>query len=339
MLLSEDKLDMLLAEPSPALIEDIKKIKGDILVLGAGGKMGVSLCLLAKNAANAANISKRIIAVSRFSDDYAAKMLLENGIEIIKCDLQEKEQLEALPDVENIIFMAGRKFGTDGSEWQTWGMNAALPVMVCDRFKGKTFVVFSSGNIYPMVPVYSGGCTEETRVSPNGEYTMSCLARERVFEYAAHKYGSKILIFRLNYAVDLRYGVLCDIAGSIINRQPVDVSMPAFNCIWQGSANEMAIRSLLHASENVSILNVTGPETLSVRQTAKELGAYLGAEPIFKGEEKDSAYLSNSAKAMAIFGYPRFSAHTLIKWQAEWLKGGGRTLGKPTHFEERKGSY
>ena len=335
----EEKLDKLLSEPSAALIEDIKKIKGDIMVLGAGGKMGPTLCVLCKNAIKKAGIDKRVIAVSRFSDPIATELLKSQGVEIIPCDLLDKEQLYALPEVENIIYMAGRKFGTDGEEWKTWAMNATLPAFVADKFKKSNIVVFSSGNIYPIVPLSSGGCVETDRPGPVGEYTMSCLARERAFEYAANTYGTKIFIYRLNFAVDLRYGVLYDMANNIINGKPISLTTPCLNAIWQGSANEIAIRGLLHAASPVCKMNVTGPETVSIRKAASELGQYLGKEPVFEGEEGNDAYLNDASAAMEIFGYPQVSIKTLIRWQAEWLLDGGRGLGKPTHFEERKGSY
>lgn len=336
---TEEKLDKLLSEPSDALIEDIKKIKGDIMVLGAGGKMGPTLCVLCKNAIKKAGIDKRVIAVSRFSDPIATELLKSQGVEIIPCDLLYKEKLYALPEVENIIYMAGRKFGTDGEEWKTWAMNATLPAFVADKFKKSNIVVFSSGNIYPIVPLSSGGCVETDRPGPVGEYTMSCLARERAFEYAANTYGTKIFIYRLNFAVDLRYGVLYDMANNIINGKPISLTTPCLNAIWQGSANEIAIRGLLHTASPVCKMNVTGPETVSIRKAASELGQYLGKEPVFEGEEGNDAYLNDASAAMEIFGYPQVSIKTLIRWQAEWLLDGGRGLGKPTHFEERKGSY
>ena len=336
---TEDKLNKLLATPSDALVEDIKKIKGDIMVLGAGGKMGPSLCLLAKNAINKAGISKKVYAVSRGSDKIATELMQQNGIEVIACDLLDKEKLYALPEVENIIYMAGRKFGTDGNEWQTWAMNSTLPAFVADKFKKSSIVVFSSGNIYPIVPLSSGGCTEEDKVGPNGEYAMSCLARERAFEYAANTYGTKIFTYRLNFAVDLRYGVIFDVANKILNGEPINLSTPCFNFIWQGSANEYAIRGLLHATAPATIMNITGPEIVSIKKMAIKLGGYLGKEPIFENECGTDAYLNDASKAMEVFGYPSVSAETLIRWQAEWLLDGGRTLDKPTHFEERKGSY
>lgn len=309
------------------------------MVLGAGGKMGPTLCVLCKNAIKKAGIKKRVIAVSRFSDPIATELLKSQGVEIIPCDLLDKEKLYALPEAENIIYMAGRKFGTDGEEWKTWAMNATLPAFVADKFKKSNIVVFSSGNIYPIVPLSSGGCRETDPIGPVGEYTMSCLARERAFEYAANTYGTKIFIYRLNFAVDLRYGVLYDMANNILNDKPISLTTPCLNAIWQGSANEIAIRGLLHAEAPAKKMNVTGPETVSIRKAATELGTYLGKEPVFEGEEGNDAYLNDASAAMEIFGYPQVPFKTLIRWQAEWLLDGGRGLGKPTHFEERKGSY
>ena len=336
---TEEKLNELLTTPSEALAEDMKKIKGDILVLGAGGKMGPTLCVLAKNAIRRAGIEKRVIAVSRGSDKIATQLMIDHGIEVIAMDLLDRASLESLPNVENVIYMAGRKFGTDGGEWQTWAMNATLPAFVADKFKKSNVVVFSSGNIYPIVKLSSGGCTESDRVGPVGEYAMSCLARERAFEYAANTFGTKIFIYRLNFAVDLRYGVLFDLANKILKGEAISLSTPCFNFIWQGSANEIALRGLLHAESPARIMNVTGPETVSIKKAALELGRYLGREPIFEGEEGNDAYLNDASLAMETFGYPAVSAKTLIRWQAEYILDGGRTLDKPTHFEERRGSY
>ena len=336
---TEEKLNEMLTAPSDKLVADIAKIKGDIMVLGAGGKMGPTLCLLAANAIKKAGIEKKVIAVSRFSDPIALKLLHDNGIVTISADLLDNDALNALPEVENVIYMAGRKFGTDGQEYLTWAMNSTLPAFVANKFKKSNIVVFSSGNIYPIVPLSSGGCTEDDRVSPIGEYAMSCLARERAFEYAAKAYGTKVFIYRLNFAVDLRYGVLYDVAKKIMDGTPISLSTPCFNFIWQGSANEIAIRGLLYAEAPAKKMNVTGPETVSIKYAAKKLGALLGKEPIFENEEGNNAYLNNAGAAMEIFGYPEVSAETLIKWQAEYILDGGRVIDKPTHFEERKGSY
>lgn len=338
---NEEKLDAMLTNPSPALIEDMKRIKGDIMVMGAGGKMGPTLSILVKKAIEAAGIGdkQRVIAVSRFTDPLASALLNDSGVETISCDLLDSAQRSKLPQVENIIFMAGRKFGTAGGENLTWAMNSSLPTFVAEQFSGSRFTVFSSGNIYPIVPLSSGGSSERDPIGPIGEYTMSCLARERAFRYAAEKWGTKVLIFRLNFAVDLRYGVLCDMANKILAGEPIDLSTPCLNCIWQGSANEFAIRSLLYAESPAKILNVTGPETVSIARAATLLGEYLDRKPVFEGTPGNDAYLSDSSEAVDLMGYPAYGIRTLIRWQAEWLLDGGRQLGKPTHFEERKGSY
>jgi nucleoside-diphosphate-sugar epimerase len=336
---NEALLNEKLTTPSPRLLEDIKQVDGDIMILGAGGKMGPTLSILAKKAIEMTGGGNRVIAVSRFTDPIAAKLLNDNGVETISADLMDKGALNSLPDVRNVIYMAGRKFGTDGQESLTWAMNVWLPVLVAERFKHAKLVVFSSGNIYPMLPISSGGATEETPPLPNGEYAMSCLGRERIFEHGAHKYGTSVFIYRLNYAIDLRYGVLYDIAANIMAGKPVSVTMPSFNCIWQGDANEMAIRALLHTGSPAVKMNITGPETVSVRYAATELGRLLNKEVFFEGQEGDIAYLNNASLAMSTFGYPTVSLNTMLHWQAEWILSGGRALNKPTHFEERKGKY
>lgn len=336
---TEELLNEQLTSPSKELVKDIKKLSGNIMVLGAGGKMGPTLCLLAQKAIEQAGVEKKVIAVSRFSDKIAAKLLEDQGIELISCDLLDLKALNQLPETENIIYMAGRKFGTDGHEWETWAMNSTLPAFVAEKFKNSRIVVFSSGNLYPIVPISSGGCTEADRPGPVGEYAMSCLARERAFEYAANQFGTRIFIYRLNFAVDLRYGVLYDMAEKILNSTPISLSTPVLNCIWQGSANEIAIRGLLHAASPANIVNVTGPETVSIKRATLKLAALLGKEALFEGVEGTDAYLNNAGKSIQMFGYPQVPINTLIEWQAQWLLDGGRGLGKPTHFEERKGSY
>ena len=336
---TEEKLDTLLAEPSPGMVSDIAKVEGDIIVLGAGGKMGPTLCYLAKNACKAAGISKRIIAVSRFQDPIARELIEKNGIEVIPCDMLDEGALQSLPDVPNVIYMAGRKFGTKNEEYLTWGMNARLPSAVSERYKNSRIVVFSSGNIYPFTNVNQGGCTEDTPISPVGEYAMSCLARERVFEYGSRISGTPVLMYRLNYAIDLRYGVLYDLASKIIKDEAIFLDTPVFNCIWQKDANEIAVRSLLHTKSPPEILNVTGPETVSVRYAAKELGCALSKNVNFIGTEQANALLSNSDKCVSLFGYPTVGIKEMIKMQAEWILGGGRALNKPTHFAERRGDF
>lgn len=333
-------LNQLLTTPSDALVNDIAKINGDIMVLGAGGKMGPDICILAAKAIKKAGITKKIYAVSRFSDKEVIAKLEAEGVNIICADLLKDGALDSLPDCENIIFMAGRKFGTDGSEYLTWGMNSWLPCMTAKRFSKSKIVVFSSGNLYPKVATCSGGVTEDVKPLPVGEYPMSCLARERAFEYAAKALGTSVCIMRLNYAIDLQYGVLHDISQSILADKPINLAaMPSFNCIWQKDANEAAIRLLLHTSPEMNIVNVTGPETAGVKVTAQKLAKLLNKEVTFVGEEADTAYLNNAGKMFSMFGYPTVSLDTLIEWQAEWLLQGGKSLGKPTHFEERDGKY
>ena len=335
----EKYLDDILSSPSTGLIEDFKKLDGDIMILGAGGKVGPQLALMAKRAVEAAGGNKRVIAVSRFSDPYVVELLKNNQVEMISADLTDPKQVNALPKVQNIIYMVGRKFGTSSQAGDTWMMNAGVPTLVTSHFGAARYVVFSTGNVYPLSDLSHGGSLETDPVGPVGEYAMSSLGRERIFEYAAHHMGAKVLMFRLNYAIDLRYGVLCDIANNILAKNPISVRTPCFNCVWQGYVNEVALRSLLLAHENVEYLNITGPETVSVRVAAEKLGALLGEEPIFDGEETNQALLSNASKCIGHFGYPAYGVEQLIKWQAEWLKDGGRLLNKPTHFEERKGKF
>lgn len=336
---NEAILDDMLTTPSPVLIDDLRRLDGDIMVLGAAGKMGPTLCLLAARAIRDAGLDKRVYAVSRFSDAAMEKQLTDGGVRCIRADLLDAEQVSALPDCENVIFMAGRKFGTAGQEHLTWAMNAIVPMLVAQRYSESRVVVFSSGNIYPMMPLASGGADEATPVSPRGEYAMSCLARERVFEHFSRQHGLRCAFFRLNYAIALRYGVLHDMASNILAGNPIQLSTGAFNCIWQRDANEIAIRCLLHADTPPTIFNVTGPETVSTRRAAEMLGACLGTVPIFTGTEADTALLSNAGKALETFGYPTVGVNAMIRWQAEWIQAGGSALGKPTHFEEREGVY
>ena len=336
---TEEKLNVLLSAPSDRLLADMKKIKGDIIFLGAGGKMGPTLCLLAHNAAKKAGLSIKVTAVSRFTDPLAVKLLKDNGIETISSDLLERGALEKLPDSPNVVFMAGKKFGTAGNEYFTWAMNAWLPADVAKRYKNSSIAVFSSGNIYGETPVHTGGSAEDARPAPAGEYAMSCLGRERMFEYAAHAFKTKVAVCRLNYAIDLRYGVLFDIAEKVFNDEPVSLSMPVFNCIWQNDANEIVLRSLLHAGSNVFYINVSGPETASVYFTANKFAELFGKKARFCGEPSGTALLCNTGKMAELFGYPAVSLTEMIKLQAEWIMSGGRSLGKATHFEEKKGEY
>ncbi|MFC4802957.1 NAD-dependent epimerase/dehydratase family protein [Neobacillus sp. GCM10023253] len=334
-----EQLEYVMTEPSAALVEDMKKLDGNILILGVGGKMGPTLAKMAKRAINAAGVDKKVIGVSRFSSGTLQEELEMAGIETIACDLLDEEQLSRLPHVKNIIYMAGNKFGTTGNEHFTWAMNTYLPGRVAEKFKGSRIVAFSTGNVYPLVPVSEGGCDESHPVNPVGEYGQSSLGRERIFTHFAHRDNTPLTIFRLNYAIDMRYGVLLEIARAVNEGREIDVSMGHVNVIWQGDANEYAIRSLLIADVPPQILNVTGPEQLPVRWVAKQFGKLLDKQPIFTGVEQPTALLNNSGKAHRLFGYPRVAINQLIEWTAEWVKNDGVTSNKPTHFQERKGAF
>jgi len=330
------ELEDRLSEPSPALIADLAALDGDILVLGAGGKLGPSLVRLALRAVNG---RKRVIAVSRFGDKAAADELARAGAEIVSADVTDEAALAALPDARNVVFLVGSKFGSTGREADTWYTNAYLPGRVAERFKSSRIVALSTGNVYAFTPVGSGGPTEETRPGPVGEYAMSCLGRERVMSSFAQRNGTPLAIIRLNYAVEMRYGVLIDIARSVLAKSPVDVTMSAVNVVWQGYANEAILRSLRHATPDPFILNVAGPETLSVRQLATEFGKVLGVEPVLTGSEAPTALLSNSAKCIRLFGYPGVPLGQVIEWTAHWIRDGLPLLGKPTGFEKRDGKF
>lgn len=334
----EDVLEELL-QPSPQLIRDVKQIKGDILLLGAGGKMGPAMARLAVQAVQKAGIQKRIIAVSRFSEPGLADELNGLGIETHKADLLNDKELQLLPNAENIIYLAGNKFGTTGNESYTWVMNSFLPGRVSEKYKNSKIVVFSSGNVYPFVPVGSGGVIEDTPPSPVGEYAQSCLGRERVFQHFSKKYNIPMLIYRLNYANDVTYGVLLEIAKSVYEQKEIDLTMGNVNVIWQGDANEIAIRSLLHCDTPPGILNVTGPETISVRWLAHEFGKIFNKTPLFINEEQPNALLNNAAECFRHFGYPKVTLKQMIQLIATWLAEGGKTINKSTHFQERAGQF
>lgn len=334
-----NELEAKLAEPSEALVEDISKLDGDIMILGIGGKMGPSLAKRAKNAIDLAGVKKRVVGVSRFSSGELQSELESHGIETISADLLNDEQLQSLPNVKNVIYMAGKKFGTSGNEYMTWTMNAYLPGRVAEKYKNSRIVVFSSGNVYPLTPVSLGGASEEHPVGPVGDYAQSCLGREQVFEYYSRTYSIPMVQFRLNYAIDLRYGVLLEVARSVKNKKPIDLRMGHVNVIWQGDANELAIRSLTVCDSPPLTLNVTGPETVSIRWLAERIGEQLGIRPVFENEENHTALLSNASRAHQLFGYPQVSLRQMIEWVVEWVKEGGMTFDKPTHFQERQGVF
>lgn len=336
---STEELEELMSRPSARLLEDMKKIKGDLMILGVAGKMGPSLARLAKRALLEAGSSQRVIGVSRFSDQSLKKELEADGIETITADLLVESELQALPEVENVIYMVGKKFGTGGNEHLTWAMNAYLPGRVAEKFQKSRIVVFSSGNIYPLVSVFSGGATESTPPGPVGEYAQSCLGRERIFEHFSHRFQIPMLIYRLNYAVEMKYGNLLEIAQAVYQEKPMDLRNGHMNVIWQGDANEIAIRSLLHCSNPPKLLNVTGPETISIRWVAEEFGKVFGKKPLFENQEESTALLNNATHAHQLFGYPSVSLTQVMEWVAAWVEHGGKTIDKPTHFQVRSGKF
>lgn len=336
---SERQLEDFLSQPNEADAQAISELEGDLLILGVGGKMGPSLARRASRACKAAGIEKRIIGVARFSSPQIREQLEEAGVETVAADLLDPDALAQLPDAENVIYMAARKFGSTGSEHLTWAMNTLLPARVAERFRFSRIVAFSSGNVYPLVPVVLGGAAESSPTGPIGEYAQSALGRERMFEYFSARYGTPVVLLRLNYAVELRYGVLLDIGQKVFERRPIDLRMGHANVIWQGDANSICLRSFAHCQSPPLVLNVTGPETLSIRWVARRFAERFGIEPVDEGVEADSALLSNAGRCHRLFGYPGVSVEELIEWTADWIGMGGATLNKPTHFEVRDGRF
>jgi len=336
---NEAQLVELLSTPTKADCESLARLGGDVLILGAGGKIGPELAKRVRRAMDQASLKSSVIAVSRFTIPGAAEDLKRAGVEVVECDLLDRCAYSKLPDAPNVLFLAGRKFGSSERADLTWAMNAIIPAYAAERFGSSRMVVFSTGNIYPSVSASSGGCSENDAVLPIGEYAQSCLGRERVFEFFSQERHTPCLFFRLNYAVDLRYGVLVDIATRVRDGEPIELGVAAFNVIWQGDVNSYAIRSLELCASPPRILNVTGPETLSVRKTAELFGRRFGLDPVFTGQESGRALLSNASECHALLGYPEVPVRTLMEWVADWMEQGGRLLNKPTHFEVSDGRY
>lgn len=334
-----EELEEHISRPSSGAVEALAKVDGDVLVLGAGGKMGPSLARMTKRASDEAGIKRRIIAVSRFASGSQQEQLSSWEIETIPCDLLSEDQLQKLPDAENVIFMAGMKFGSTGNESLTWAMNVYMPGRVFEKYRDSRLVVFSSGNIYGLSPVDRGGSVETDIPNPQGEYANSVLGRERILEHFSKKLGAKAAVIRLNYAVELRYGVLVDIAQKVWNGEPVDVSMGFVNVIWQADANAMALASLKDVSSPPFVLNVAGPEIVRVRDIAEQFGKIFNRPAKITGVEKTDALLSNGNLGYNLYGEPSVNTRQMITWIADWVTQGGETIGKPTHFETRDGKY
>lgn len=337
---SEQELEEALTTPSEALIADFAKGSGDLVILGAGGKMGPTLAVLARRALDAAGRSADTVhAVSRFGEQVVRDRLTNAGVNVIPFDLIENDDFSSLPDAPNVVFMVGAKFGASSHPSWAWAVNAALPDRVARRYRDSSVAVMSTGNVYPFVTAATGGAREGIVPSPIGEYAQSCLGRERIFEFAAQQRGTAVSIIRLNYAVDLRYGVLADIASAVDAGEPVSVATANVNVVWQGYANEVVLRSLTHASADVFTLNLTGPELLSVQSLAHRFGQLLNRDVTLVDDPQPTALLSDATKCMALFGYPQVPAETLVRWQAAWLRAELPMTSKPTKWAVRDGKF
>ena len=336
---NEEDLEQALARPSSRDIEFASSLKGAVLILGAGGKMGPTLARRVAAAFAAAGGSNRTYAVSRFSDRKQVERLSSSGIGTIQADLWDEAQLAALPESPNILYLVGTKFGTQGDEAGTWATNTFLPGLVAARFPDSRIVALSTGNVYPLVSLESGGSKESDAASPVGDYAQSCLGRERILEYFSHLHATPMTIVRLNYAVEGRYGVLLDIGRGVFNQQPIQLAMGYFNLIWQGDANSCAFRSLGLAESPPRILNLTGPDIVSVRETALAFGDRFSLPVRFEGEKRPKSYLSDASLCTQELGAPQVSLEQLIELTASWIVQGRRTLEKPTHFQVRDGRF
>jgi nucleoside-diphosphate-sugar epimerase len=358
----EAQLDDLLSAPTPELVAIMGRLRGDILILGVGGKMGPTLARMARRAADAAEGGgqgpkskvqspksaggdnsggggRRVIGIARFSNPAVRTALEAHGVETITCDLLDPAQLERLPEAPLIVYMASMKFGATGNEPLTWAMNTHMPTLICRRYPQARMAVFSTGNVYGLCPRPRGGSAESDPLNPVGEYAMSCLGRERMFSYFSATQGTRVALIRLNYACELRYGVLVDLAQKVLSGREIDLAMGYFNVIWQGDANAMALRALEAAGSPAVPVNVAGPEILSVRTVCEEFARLFDKPARFVGVESPDALLSNAQAAYRLLGAPTVGVRPMILWIADWLKRGGATLGKPTHFEARSGKF
>ncbi len=335
---SEVELEQWLSEPTEAVVETMRRLDGDIIFLGVAGKMGPSLARMARRASDSAGKKRRIIGVARFSQG-GQKQLEEHGIETIRCDLLDEQQVAQLPDIANVVMMTGMKFGASGNSSLTWAMNDYAPMLMCSKFRRSRIVAFSTGNVYGHTTPASGGSVESEALAPVGEYAMSAVGRERLLEHFSRTWNIPMAILRLNYACDLRYGVMVDIATRILADEPVDVSMGYFNTIWQGDANAMTLRAFDLLQSPPHVLNMTGPEIMAIRDVAQRLAQRMGRTVRFTGSEGERALLSNASYGYGLWGKPQMSADQLLDAVAQWTGGGGRLLGKPTHFEARDGKF
>jgi len=339
--LTDHEIETLLSQPTPGAIEAVLALEGDYMVLGVGGKMGTSLAVMLRRALDAAGKSAKVYGVSRFSRPTAKTELEKFGIIPVSCDLADPLQVAQLPEVANVEYLAGQKFGTDSAPDETWIQNTVVPSLVAQKFRASRIVVFSTGCVYPFVPTGGPGkgATEATPVAFLGEYASTCVGRERVFTHYSRKYGTPQLMFRLNYSVELRYGVLVDVATRILAGEPIDITMGYFNLIWQGDACARAIQCLQQVASPPKLLNVTGAEKLSIRAVAEQFGRLLSQPVKLTGKEAEAAWISDASESVRLFGPTTVSLDQMMQMIADYLQAGGKLLGKPTHFETRDGKF
>ena len=333
--LNEQGIEEILSEPSDATVQALTGLPGDIVVLGAGGKMGPTLAMMLKKASG----DKKIYAVSRFSDEAVRNRIEQAQIETIEVDLLDESHYHKLPDVENVFFLAGMKFGSTGNQPLTWAMNSYMPALAARHYRNSRIVAYSTGNVYHLVEISGGGATEETPPEPIGEYAQSCLGRERMFEYFSQLYRTPVTLIRLNYANEPRYGIIVDLTSRILNDEPIDLTMGAVNLIWQRDANDYIIRSISLAKSPPAVLNVTGPETIPIRRLAEQIGETLGKKPKFVSQETKSALLSNASYCHNTFGLPQTTLEQMVAMIVKWVAAGKKTLNKPTKYEIRNGNF
>ena len=337
---TEEELEEVMTRPSASLVEFVRSLESPLVILGAGGKMGPTMSILARRAAAAAGAKLDIVAVSRFSDKGARTRLEENGVRTLSAELLDRDSFKGLPETSNLLYLVGFKFGSTENPEMTWATNTLVPQHVCERYPEARIAAVSTGNVYPLVPVADRGSVETDDLTPIGEYGNACVARERLFEFFSKQNGTPVALIRLSYALDLRYGVLADICLKVEAGEPVDVTMGYVKCIWQGDANDMIIRSLAVASAPPMALNLTGAgEVLSVRELALRFGELLNREVQITGTEEPSAFFSSAERASELLGEPPTPLDTVLRWTAHWIRQGGRMLGKPTHFDTRDGKY
>ncbi|MCE9528148.1 MAG: NAD(P)-dependent oxidoreductase [Planctomycetales bacterium] len=334
----EAVLDDVLTSPRPELVRFIKTVTSPLLILGAGGKMGPSLAVLARRAAEEANHPLEVIAASRFSDHAAREWLEVRGVRTLVADALEREDLAKLPDADNVIYLVGQKFGTSANPARTWIANTLAPALAAERFRSSRIVALSTANVYPLCRVADGGSREEDPLTPLGEYANAAVARERIFEYYSQQYGTHVALLRLSYALDLRYGVIADIAGKVLRGEPIPLASGYFNAIWQGDANELILRSLDLTASPAAAFNLSGP-MLAVREIAEQLGRLLNRAPVLEGEESGTALVCDTRRLESLLGPSATPLEVVLRWTADWVKHGRKSLNKPTHFETRDGTY